>query len=137
MNNDCAPGEEIHEDGETATCDPFDGYVLNRMPVNEPAAAGDTDEFTQKEANFALFFGLSVQAYEQLTIPDDTPWDKFNDQYPMLGNGVAQPGEQGTLHPSEVRELVIVDVAHDHRVDLDRTEPRAVRGADRGDHGVG
>ena len=49
------------------------------------------------EANFSLFFGLGVQAYEQLTIPDDTPWDRFNDENPLIGNGVAQPGEQGTL----------------------------------------
>ncbi len=103
MDNLCDPGEQI-EEGLTPTCDPFDGYVLE--VADRPATPSDTNEFRQIEANFALFFGLSVQAYEQLTIPDDTPWDKFNDLYPMLGNGVAQPGEQGTLHPSRIRELV-------------------------------
>ena len=29
------------------------------------------------EANFSAFFGLSVQAYEVLTIPDHTPFDQF------------------------------------------------------------
>ncbi len=106
MNNDCAPGEQIHELGIQATCDPFDGYVID---VDEVDAfnGNDTDEFRLEEANFALFFGLSVQAYEQLTIPDHTPWDQFNDLYPLLGNGVAQPGEQGTLHPSQVRPGVL------------------------------
>jgi len=78
------------------------------IAINTSGAANsaNTNQFTQMEANFSLFFGLSVQAYEQLLIPDDTPWDKFNDLYPMLGNGVAQPGEQGTLPPGEIRELV-------------------------------
>ncbi|MEA3276380.1 MAG: cytochrome c peroxidase, partial [Pseudomonadota bacterium] len=105
QNNACAPGEQIHETGIAATCDPFDGYVI---AINTTAAAdsANTNQFTQMEANFSLFFGLSVQTYEQLLIPDDTPWDKFNDLYPMLGNGVAQPGEQATLPPGEIRELV-------------------------------
>jgi hypothetical protein len=30
-----------------------------------------------------------VQVYQQLLIPDDTPWDRFNDANPMVGNGVA------------------------------------------------
>ena len=42
----------------------------------------NTNQFTQMEANFSLFFGLSVQAYEQLLIPDDTPFDRFMDANP-------------------------------------------------------
>lgn len=104
MNNDCNPGEQIHELGITPTCDPFDGYVIEVAP--NAAIATDTNQFTQMEANFSLFFGLGVQVYEQLLIPDDTPWDRFNDANPMVGNGVAQPGEQGTLPPGVIRELV-------------------------------
>ena len=104
MNNDCDPGEQIHELDMTATCDPFDGYVIETAEA--AADPANTNQFTQMEANFSLFFGLSVQAYEQLLIPDETPWDKFNDLYPMLGNGVAQPGEQATLPVGEIRELV-------------------------------
>ncbi|MEA3274431.1 MAG: hypothetical protein U9Q81_03880 [Pseudomonadota bacterium] len=104
MNNDCHPGEQIHEQGITPTCDPFDGYVIEI--ANNPAVPADTNQFTQMEANFSLFLGLGVQAYEQLLIPDDTPWDRFNDANPMVGNGVAQPGEQGTLPPGRIRELV-------------------------------
>jgi cytochrome c peroxidase len=103
MNAACDPGEQV-EEGETPTCDPFDGYVLARAAG--PAARLNTNSFNLMEANFSLFFGLAVQAYEQLTIPDDTPWDRFNDANPGLGNGVAQPGEQGTLPPSVIRELV-------------------------------
>jgi cytochrome c peroxidase len=33
--------------------------------------------FTQMEANFSLFFGLAVQAYEATLIADDTPLDRF------------------------------------------------------------
>ncbi len=110
MNNDCSPGEQIHEGlpvstpGAPADCDPFDGYVIQPAPGGRTAS--DTNEFLLEEANFSLFFGLSVQAYEQLLIPDDTPWDRFNDVNPGLGNGVAQPGEQGTLPPAAIRELV-------------------------------
>ena len=35
------------------------------------------------EANFSLFFGLSVQAYESLLIPDHTPADRFFDANPQ------------------------------------------------------
>jgi hypothetical protein len=58
------------------------------------------------EANFSLFFGLGVQAYEQLTIPDDTLFDQFMDVNPLAANGVGQPGEQGVLFPTLVPGLV-------------------------------
>ncbi len=50
-----------------------------------------------------------MQSYEQLTIPDDTPFDRFMDANPLAANGVGQPGEQGTLFPTLVRELVTGD----------------------------
>jgi len=60
---------------EANTDDPFDHYVL-------AAAAGrasprDTNEFTQMEANFSLFFGLSTHIWASILIPDDTPMDHF------------------------------------------------------------
>ena len=93
-----------HLDGAPDPTDPFDGYSLSI--AGGAADPTDTNEFTQMEANFSLFFGLSVQAYEQLTIPDDSPFDQFMDANPLASNGVAQPGEQGTLFPTLVRELV-------------------------------
>ena len=107
QNNLCEPGEQIHENGNPATCDPFDGYVL-AIGAGAPVV-DNTDQFLLEEANFSLFFGLSVQAYEQLLIPDETPWDKFNDIYPMLASGVGQPGEQTTVPPGAIRELVTGD----------------------------
>ena len=38
---------------------------------------GTVDGFTQMEANFSLFFGLAVQAYEATLVSDDTPFDRF------------------------------------------------------------
>ncbi|MCI0409493.1 MAG: hypothetical protein L0191_13195 [Acidobacteria bacterium] len=88
-----------------AGCDPFDGYVLS-APVAGAAAAADTNQFNQMEANMSLFFGQSFQAWAALLIPDDTPFDRFMDANPLAANGVAQPGEQGTLPPNEVAGLV-------------------------------
>jgi cytochrome c peroxidase len=105
MDKDCEPGEQIHEEDGDPTCDPVDGYVIAIDGAGD-ADPMNTNQFRLIEANFALFFGLAIQAYEQLTIPDDTPWDRFNDANPLLGNGVAQPGEQGTLPPTQIRQLV-------------------------------
>jgi cytochrome c peroxidase len=33
--------------------------------------------FTQIEANFSLFWGLSVMIYDSILVPDDTPFDRF------------------------------------------------------------
>ena len=70
------------------------------------ASPTDTNQFTQMEANFSLFFGLGMQAFLQLLIPDDTPFDRFMDANPNAANGVGQPGEQGTLPPDQVAALV-------------------------------
>jgi cytochrome c peroxidase len=85
-------------------CDPFDGYVLTI--AGGAADATNTSQFTQMEANFSLFFGLAVQAYEELTIPDDSPFDRFMDANPLAANAIGQPGEQGVLFPTLVPGLV-------------------------------
>ncbi len=38
-----------------------------------------TDEFTVMEANFSLFWGLAIQAYEQTLVSDDSKFDKFRE----------------------------------------------------------
>ncbi|MBI5585937.1 MAG: hypothetical protein HY892_19165, partial [Deltaproteobacteria bacterium] len=97
-------------DGRTPACpgtiapDPFDGYVLTI--ANGPANPTNTNQFTQMEANFSLFFGLAVQAYEQLVIPDDTPFDRFMDANPLAANAIGQPGEQAVLFPTLIPTLV-------------------------------
>ena len=85
-------------------CDPFDGYVLGI--ADSPAIATNTNQFTQTEANFSLFFGLAVQAYESLTIPDHTPADRFFDANPLAGHGVGEPGDQAVLFPTLIPGLV-------------------------------
>ncbi len=86
-------------------CDPFDGYVLELR--NGPTKVGGKNYFRQIEANFSLFFGQSLQIWQELLIPDDTPFDQFMDANPLASNAVAQPGEQGTLPPAMVRDLVL------------------------------
>ena len=48
------------------------GQALGRQ-----APAQNTTEFTLTEYNFALFFGLAVQAYEATLVSDDTRFDRF------------------------------------------------------------
>ncbi|MBI3848464.1 MAG: PKD domain-containing protein [Planctomycetes bacterium] len=74
--------------------DPFDGVTLTIVSgAANPAA---TNQFTQKEANFSLFFGLSVQVWTQILVPNDTPFDQFHDANPneFLGivNNIGPPG---------------------------------------------
>ena len=87
------------------SCDPFDGF---KLVINNNGAADPTNrnQFTQMEANFSLFFGLSLQIWQEVLIPDNTPFDRFFDMNPLAANGVAQPGELNVLHPSQVRQLV-------------------------------
>jgi cytochrome c peroxidase len=95
--------DDQHLDG-AACADPFDGYCLTI--ADGAAAAADTNEFTQMEANITLFFALAVQTYEQLTIPDDTPADRFFDANPLAGHGVGEPGDQAVLYPTLIRDLI-------------------------------
>jgi len=41
-----------------------------------PGTELTTDQFTQMEANFSLFFGLAVQLYESTLVSDDSPFDQ-------------------------------------------------------------
>jgi cytochrome c peroxidase len=54
-----------------------------------PGRALTTDEFTQMEANFSLFFGLAVQLYEATLVSDETPFDRF-----ALGDDTALTEQQ-------------------------------------------
>ena len=63
-----------------AGCDPFDGFVLSL--ASGAASPADRAQFTQMEANFALFAGLAAQAYTELLISDDTPFDRFLNKNP-------------------------------------------------------
>ncbi len=84
--------------------DPFDQYCLTQ--AQGAADPANTNQFTQMEANFSLFFALAVQAYESLTIPDHTPADRFFDANLLAGHGVGEPGDQAVLFPTLVPDLV-------------------------------
>jgi cytochrome c peroxidase len=50
------------------------------------------DQYTQMEANFALFFGLSIQLYEATLVSDDSPFDRFQEGDPTALSETAQAG---------------------------------------------
>jgi len=58
------------------------------IPSFQPGAADplNTNEYTQMEANFAFFFGVSVQAYMAILIADDSRFDRFLDGTGFLSN---------------------------------------------------
>ncbi len=63
-----------------------DDFWRNRELVNEAGAplghtfrAPGESSFYQDEYNFALFFGLAIQAYESTLISDDSPYDRYLD----------------------------------------------------------
>jgi cytochrome c peroxidase len=58
-------------------------YAPDGTPTISPRPPGPltTDQFTQMEANFSLFFGLAVQLYEATLIADDSPFDRFLDGF--------------------------------------------------------
>jgi cytochrome c peroxidase len=65
---------------EGNTDDPFDHYVMTI--ASGPAAAANTDQFTQMEANFSLFWGMSIHLWGTILVADDAPFDRFFDENP-------------------------------------------------------
>ena len=65
--------------------DPSLGLQID--PIPGPADPLNTNQFTQMEGNFSLFFGLAVQLYEQTLVSGETPFDAFLEN---AGNLTAQ-----------------------------------------------
>jgi cytochrome c peroxidase len=82
----------------TVAPDPFDGYVLS-IDTTGAANAADTNQFTQMEGNFSLFWGLSIDVWGSLLLPDDTPFDQFLDQNPDAFEALGEVGEPGLVGP--------------------------------------
>ena len=64
--------------------DPVIDTDITDAEIADPGLVeGDDDgRFTLMEMNFSMFFGLAVQAYEQLLVSDDSPFDRW-----MRGSG--------------------------------------------------
>ena len=60
----------------------------NRKVVAKPATLG-SNQFTQAQANFSLFFGLAIQMYGATLVSDDAPFDRY-----MAGNATAMTPSQ-------------------------------------------
>lgn len=71
--------------------DPFDVFVLNI--ASGTASPTDTNQFTQMEANFSLFWGQSIHMWAGILVPDDTPDDQFLDMNPDMGASLGETGE--------------------------------------------
>src|SRR4030095_11298115 len=56
-----------------------------------------TTQSPNVEATFSLFWGLSVNAWIQILVPDDTPFDQFQDINPDAFAGLGEPGEFGLV----------------------------------------
>ncbi|HWH56889.1 MAG TPA: cytochrome c peroxidase [Terriglobales bacterium] len=58
-------------------------------PAKRQSCPANTQEYTQMEYNFSLFWGVAIQAYESTLIADQTPFDKYMEQqqtYTLLGD---------------------------------------------------
>ncbi len=78
-----------------SAADPFDGYVLR--PAAGAAIATNTNQFTQMEGNFSLFWGLAIHLWGTILVPDNTPFDQFLDANPDAFKALGEPGEAGLV----------------------------------------
>ncbi|HSD26938.1 MAG TPA: hypothetical protein VLL75_06510, partial [Vicinamibacteria bacterium] len=62
-----------------------------------PVDPTNTDQFRQMEGNFALFWGLAINTWVQILVPDDTPFDQFLDANPGAFEALGEPGEVGLV----------------------------------------
>jgi hypothetical protein len=73
----------VNSDGST-------GGVVD--PAKHQACPANTQEYTEMEYNFSLFWGVAIQAYESTLIADQTPLDQYLEQqhtYTLTGNNQA------------------------------------------------
>lgn len=54
-------------------------YWMSTDMVDSAGAANSSSDFTQAEFNFALFWGIAIQAYQSTLVSDDTPFDRFSE----------------------------------------------------------
>lgn len=82
---------------DTNIADPFDAYKLTAAAG--AAVPSDTNQFTQMEGNFALFWGLSIITWANNLMPDNSPFDQFVDRNPDAFEAIGEVGEPGLVGP--------------------------------------
>jgi cytochrome c peroxidase len=75
-------------------CTAADGStVTNVDPAAFETCPAGTDDYSQMEYNFSLFWGVAIQMYESTLIADQTPFDKYMEQqqtYTLIGDNNKQ-----------------------------------------------
>lgn len=123
------PRLRVHPDGAVEVVREFD---------RDPR----TREYTLKQFNFPLFFGLAVQAYERTLVADDSPYDRFMDGDPtaippeaILGVDIFRSQSRGRcINCHEGAELTGASV---RRVRESPTRIRDGQAIDRGFNNIG
>jgi cytochrome c peroxidase len=71
-------------------CTASDGStVTNVDPAAFETCPSGTEDYSQMEYNFSLFWGVAIQMYESTLIADQTPFDKYMEQqktYTLIGD---------------------------------------------------
>jgi cytochrome c peroxidase len=75
-------------------CTAADGStVTNVDPAAFETCPAGTDDYSEMEYNFSLFWGVAIQMYESTLIADQTPFDKYMEQqktYTLIGDNNKQ-----------------------------------------------
>jgi len=64
-------------DGDSGGTSHANSSAALAAAMSQPGKKTPVPTYTQMEANFSLFFGLSVQMYESLLVSDQTPYDSY------------------------------------------------------------
>ncbi len=71
-------------------CTAADGSTITNVdPAAFETCPSGTDDYSQMEYNFSLFWGVAIQMYESTLIADQTPFDKYMEQqktYTLIGD---------------------------------------------------
>jgi cytochrome c peroxidase len=73
-------------------CEGADGSTSVTVdPVNFETCPAGTNDYSQMEYNFSLFWGVAIQMYESTLVADQTPFDKYMEQqqsYTLIGDNL-------------------------------------------------
>jgi cytochrome c peroxidase len=73
-------------------CEGADGSTSVTVdPANFETCPAGTNDYSQMEYNFSLFWGVAIQMYESTLVADQTPFDKYMEQqqsYTLIGDNL-------------------------------------------------